>query len=618
MKLRYISAAAIAAATVIMGTTSCSDSFLDEKVFSSYPTNTDAPENLALGLYRQYAALWGQSGSQGFLSSFQVGTDVCTPAQVQGVEIAMYRYNELNEENGTVSVLWEKLYEMIANANLLIANEEAKGDGAAKRNVAEAKFFRAYCYDQLVTYWGGVPLETEKNIDNPRTDYKRNTVEEVNKQIVSDLEYALANLPEMEDVKTGTRVSKDAARQLAGQVYLRIGMTDNSYYAKAESVLSDIIDSGKYQLVESRYGVNAGGQGDYFNDMFRKGNIRYSQGNTEAIWTFDLDYNKEVIGGYIDNPQHRRVWVAAYYNAPGMQNADSLGGRGIARLRLSNFVKYGLYAEGDVRNSNYNIRRTLYLNKPNYNEKFGLRTIKGVKGINENTKWRIPAEIQEKDANGKPVFNADGSKKMIPNPNAEEFVTLKTGDKYIPAYTDSLSVFPVYSTKWGQYDTDDDFGYAMVKDWPLMRLGETYLLRAEARFRQGNLNGAAEDINKLRDRAFKDYRAAGHPNAGKVNASEITLDFILDERARELIGEESRRYTLVRTHTLGERIKLNTDVHTCLYAMDADGAHQPKDDGKDDSKGIVGFTDNNYLWPLPLNDIQLNKDAVLDQNPGYE
>ncbi len=570
MKLRNISAAAIAAATMIMGTTSCSDSFLDEKVFSSYPTTTDASENLAIGLYRMYAGLWGMSGSQGFLSSFQVGTDVCTPAQVQGVEIGMYRYNELNQENGTVSFLWEKLYEMIANANLLIYNEEAKGDAAAKRNVAEAKFFRAYCYDLLVTYWGAVPLETEKNMNNPRTDYKRNTVAEVNTQIERDLEYAIANLPDMDDVKTGTRVSKDAARQLAGQVYLRIGMTDDKYYAKAETVLSDIIGSGKYELVKKRYGVNASGNGDYFNDMFRKGNIRYSQGNTEAIWTFDLDYNKEVNGGYIDYPQHRRVWVAAYYNCPGMINADSLGGRGIARLRLSNFIKYGLYDEGDVRNSNYNIRRTLYLNKPKFSQEFGI----------DADGWRVAAD----DA------------------NAVRKVTLKTGDKYIPAKTDSLANFPVYSTKWGQYDPDNDFGYEMVKDWPLMRLGETYLLRAEARFRQGNYRGAAEDINQLRDRAFKDYRDAGHPNAGAVTVADIQakgIDFILDERARELIGEESRRYTLVRTHTLGERIKLNTDKAS-------------------EDKLIKGFTDNNYLWPLPLNDIQLNKDAVLEQNPGYD
>ena len=138
-------------------------------------------------------------------------------------------------------------------------------------------------------------------------------------------------------------------------------------------------------------------------------------------------------------------------------------------------------------------------------------------------------------------------------------VTLKTGDQVIPHEGDSLNVFYPHPTKWGAYDETDDFGYAVVKDWPVMRLGETYLLRAEARFRQGNTQGAADDINVLRDRAFKDYRAVA-PGAGKVTADQIDIDFILDERARELISEENRRMTLVRTNTLAERIKLNGDM----------------------------------------------------------
>lgn len=129
-----------------------------------------------------------------------------------------------------------------------------------------------------------------------------------------------------------------------------------------------------------------------------------------------------------------------------------------------------------------------------------------------------------------------------------------------------------------------------------MRLGETYLLRAEARFRQGNLAGAAEDINVLRDRAFLESRQkTGNPDLGKVYAGDITLDFILDERARELVAEENRRMTLVRTNTLLQRAKLNVD----------------------NAKPITGLDEDNLLLPIPLNDIQLNKDAKLEQNPGY-
>ena len=116
-----------------------------------------------------------------------------------------------------------------------------------------------------------------------------------------------------------------------------------------------------------------------------------------------------------------------------------------------------------------------------------------------------------------------------------------------------------------------------------MRLGETYLLRAEAEFEQGNLTGAAADINVLRTRA----------NASLVQSSDITLDFILDERARELIGEEDRRVTLARTGTLVERVQ----------------KYNPTSAGS-----IKAY---NMLLPIPQSEIDVNTGAVLTQNPGY-
>lgn len=118
----------------------------------------------------------------------------------------------------------------------------------------------------------------------------------------------------------------------------------------------------------------------------------------------------------------------------------------------------------------------------------------------------------------------------------------------------------------------------------MMRFGETYLLLAEAQLKQSKLSDAAISINVLRSRA----------NAAAVTAADITLDFILDERVRELIGEENRRMTLVRTGTLVVRaLRLNKErTATTIKAF-----HQ--------------------LWPLPFSEIALNKDAVLEQNSGY-
>lgn len=566
MKLKNMLVGTLAASALTFGITGCSDSFLDEKMYSKYTPENSSSENRITGLYYTFAALWGWSGNQGFISCFQIGTDVASAGDVEGSETPFYQYQQLNSESVGVSILWEKCYEFINQANQIIAQEGEDGNAAA---IAEAKFFRAYAYNTLVTLWGDVPLVLEST-EVPRTDYTRETVANIDAVIDEDLQYAMANLPDLGKAVSEDRANKDFARQLAGEAYLRMGMRDASYFKKAEDAVTPIISNPEYQLIQERYGQYLDQDGDFYHDMFRWHNQRRSEGNTEAIWTFEMEYNRDVIGGTIDNPQHRRVWTPAFHKYSGIQNADSIGGRGNGRLRLSNFMKYGLYEKGDIRNSNFNIRRVMWYNRPDYSEEIGI------------------------DANGFRV--------LVDDPTAVKTITIKTGDKVIPGPADSLNVFYPHTTKWGGYDETDDFGYAIVKDWPIMRLGETYLLRAEARFRQGNLQGAADDINVLRDRAFKEYREqTGDAEAGKVSAADIDLDFILDERARELIGEENRRMTLVRTNTLAERIEMNGDK--VPYAPEI--------------KTIQGFQDFNSLLPIPLSVIQLNKDAEIKQNPGY-
>jgi hypothetical protein len=552
---------------LLLGTVSCNDSFLDEKPYSSYRAGAGDPstiENQLLGLHHTFAELWGWSGRQGFVACWQIGTDITNAGSTEGVENPFYQYADLNPENAGVGYLWQKCYEFINNANIIIA---AVGDGNPKA-AAEARFFRAYAYNILVTLWGNVPL-LKVAVASPSFDFGRQPVAEVDQLIEEDLTYAIANLPDVGQAVSESRINKDMARQLAGEAYLRIGMRDASYYAKAEQATTDIIGANKYQLIEARYGKFLTEGGDYYRDMFRQGNMRRSQNNTEAIWTFEMELNRVVTGGTIDNPQQRRVWQPAYHKWDGMVNADSLGGRGNGRLRLSNFMKYTVWSglNGDIRNSNYNIRRTTNYNRPNFS------TVIGV------------------DADGYRVATNAG----VAN------VTIKTGDKVIPFRTDSLEVWYPYPTKWGGYDANDDFGFALVKDWPVMRLGETYLLRAEARFRQANTSGAADDINKLRDRAFKVARVQqANPNLGRVSAGDITIDFILSERARELIAEENRRMTLVRTGKLKDRLPLNTDSGPA-------------------NKLITGFQDYNILLPIPLSEIQLNNKngKSLEQNTGY-
>lgn len=545
-------------ACLMGGVSSCSSSFLDESPMSSYSPESlideKGTEASLKGLHYLFGQLWSWADQQGWLSVWQVGTDVASPGGVQGVEIPFYQYGELNSENAAVSYMWSKCYNIINNANVII---KALNETGKPQHIAEARFFRGYMYNMLVTLYGGVPLQTEPTTV-AKTDYVRASVEEVNQVILEDLEYAVTNLPDLSGLTSGSRASKYMAMQALGEVYLRTGKN-----VEAEKVLSSIIDGGQFKLINTRYGTKVSEAGDYYHDMFIYGNQRRKEGNVETIWTFELELNSTVgSGGYTNAPQHRRVFVPSYHNIPGMtyENSDSLGGRGNGRCRPSNWVKYQLYEEGDIRNSEFNIKRHLYYNSPNWSATYG---------VNKDG-WRVAAD----------------------SPEAVKTVTVKTGDRVLLQPGDTIMDFYAYCTKWNSFDPSNSWGWECIKDFPIMRLAETYLLRAEARFNQGNLQGAADDINALRERAFADY-----PAKGQVKASQITLNFILDERARELLFEENRRMTLMRTGTLIERAKLNTEKTI---------------------KGEISGLDNKILLlPIPLTEIQRNTDAVLEQNPGY-
>jgi starch-binding outer membrane protein, SusD/RagB family len=155
-------------------------------------------------------------------------------------------------------------------------------------------------------------------------------------------------------------------------------------------------------------------------------------------------------------------------------------------------------------------------------------------------------------------------------------------------YAGADTVFKIcpHTTKWFEFNPNDVFGFAMIKDFILMRLGETYLLRAEAQFKQNKLADAAASINIIRARA----------NATPVAEANVSMAYILDERARELLAEENRRMTLMRTGTLVTRtLQYNTNT----------------------INPVIGLTAKNLLLPIPQSEINLNKDAVLEQNPGY-
>jgi starch-binding outer membrane protein, SusD/RagB family len=526
---------------VVQTFSSCDKSFLDEKIYSSYsPTTLNDSlgfEASVVGLHNQLSNFYTYSGNQGWLSVWQIGTDIAYAGQQEGIEIPYYNYALLISTDNAASRTWSWAYSMINNTNIIIANVENPAVGGMTQNNknsidAEARFFRAYAYNILATCFGKVPV-VRQPLSAPKTDFVRYPIDSVNNIIEQDLLFAGTYLPTIDNVKKANgkplyaRANKAMAQQLLAEAYLRMNRP-----ADAETQCKAIIASNKFILTTARFGIHAKDPGTPFADMFFYGNERRSQGNNEVIWNIEMENPNTVTGGITGDPQQRRVWGAAYYQITGMSICDSLGGRSIARLRLDNWVLYKLYEPGDMRNERFSIRRRYVYNNPAYPATYG---------------------------------------KLVPYAGADTIY------KICPALT-----------KFGQYNPLDEFGYDMIKDLILMRFAETYLLMAEAQFKLGHMDDAAASLNVVRTRA----------NVAAVTAADVNLDFILDERARELIGEENRRMTLMRTGTLVDRTtRLNTDA----------GAFHP----------VVGISDKNLLMPIPQNEINLNKDAVLEQNPGY-
>lgn len=128
-------------------------------------------------------------------------------------------------------------------------------------------------------------------------------------------------------------------------------------------------------------------------------------------------------------------------------------------------------------------------------------------------------------------------------------------------------------------------------DQYMFRLAETYLLRAEAYLNLGRKDLAVADINEVRGRA----------NATPAQEEQINMDYILDERMRELGIEEKRRLTLMRTGLLYDRV-MKCNPYYANPETNGDG---------------VGMQKHYNLWPIPQSAIEANIGAKLEQNPGY-
>lgn len=471
------------------------------------------------------------------------------------------------------------LYNTVLAANTLIGridNPDVAWNSAQSklRIEGEARLIRAWAYRHLTYMWGKVPLTlTETTGENFRTDWVRDEVSTVRAQIIDDLKFAADHLDWMPS-QTG-RATKGVALTLLAEMYLAEAGTgseglDSELLRLAWEAADECIEEGPYALIRERM---SNSEGCAFMDMFDPANVNISSGNTEALWV--MQWEKNVVGGG-DNLMRfslRPKFDTADKLASGITisyEEESRGGRGFARSAITKWAlelydKSSDYAAGiiDDRGSEWAIAKYYVLTDKD--------TFSG-----ENAYTGEPWKVGDR------IFIGASKDADAGNPEKSTlygFSGLKSGSK-----EGDNSNWP-YTLKYSYCDPGYPKNNESHGDQAYMRLAETYLLRAEAAFKRGMTDEAAADINELRNRA----------HALTVDAGDVTLELILEERSRELLGEEQRRYTLRRTMNAEDFVEWITARN-----------------GKD-----AGLTERDYLFPIPQSVIDANVSIPMEQNPGF-
>lgn len=538
---------------VLPAFSSCSD-FLDEELVSGISYDYyDTEKGLEDLLWSCYTPLRYIYGNEVGVTLTQYGTDAHRYVGAGSYRIFHQYSSTLDANQGFLHDLWTQYYSGISTCNIAINRipkfENGTGflktESDKKIREAEARFLRANYYFTLVQTFGRVPLLLDESI-SVLTDIKRNSIADTYDAIINDLTIAQENLP-VSPSEYG-RATKGAAMHLLAKVYLTRGSAVSDQRGQQSSDMDNaalyaqkVIDLGAYELL------------DNFADVFDP----YNQKNKEIIFAVQFTTNK-LANGSAGNATHL-YFLCAYDQFAGMSR-DIPNGRSNTRLRPTDYLMDVYDRKNDSRF--YKTFRTVhYCNNPG-----------------AAPKWTA-ANAPSPELVGQAKFAlGDTALYFSMDQNVPDDEIAKKPYHWLPRnkFTDLYYLaMQLYLDPFR-----DDIQTAVgTRDWYLMRLGETYLIAAEAYGRKGDYTKALEYLNKVRERAsYKDgeqkppqyYVVEGGNVADlykstkeemtvtldQINSPEKLRDFILDERARECHFEFQRWYDLVRTETFYDRVKL--------------------------------------------------------------
>ena len=594
------------------------DSFTEENVFASVNEAKGALAKLYASL-----ALTGQNGPAGSPDIADIDEGFSQFSRM------LFNLNEITTDHAVVGwgdpglpdlhgMYWsssndftEAMYYRLAQAvsfsNSFIKNASELSGDEVSVFVAEARFLRAYAYYNLLDLYGNVPLTTEISTELPTQSNRTELFNFIESELM-DIESTLLASNEY------GRVDNIAAHALLSRLYLNAeAWTGQDRYADCVTYSQNVINSG-YTLNMN----DANGNGTAYDELFLADNDVNGAQN-EFIFALNFDGMQSQTWGGTTFLVHAAIG--------GTMNPAEFGvNGGWGGLRTTKNLVNQFAVDLDVLNTSLGAQSDWGL--------VGSATPNGWNGPDVEMYQTGPQEfsIYAELGSGelKFRFNEDWGNNFGDNGNDG---TLESGGANIPISAGTYfivmdldagtyTISPFSSDKRGMFHSDGqnleiesippfEDGYAVTKwknvdsngnqgsdsagnfvdtDIPLIRLAEIYLNYAEATLRGGggDTNTAVSLINQIRERGFGG-------SSGTISSGDLTLDFILDERSRELYWEGLRRTDLIRYNRF-----TSSSYLWPFKGNEATG---------------VGVDEYRNLFPLPANVVAINSN--LTQNEGY-
>lgn len=528
------------------------EGLLEEQVISNVGNDyLNTASGLNDGLNAAYSSLRSWYGTERGNNFTIFGTDTYTNGADGAFKFMNFYTSDFDSQNSHVRELWDEFYQGINTCNAVIdraPDVEGLADDVRRQRVAEAKFIRAHNYFILTQLFGGIDLQLSESTI-PTNEVSRSSVADMYAAIIRDLEEAIPDLEAAAQSVNYGRATRPAAEHLLGKVFLTKATSEagaNDDYARAETLLQRVI---------SEYGISLL---DNFADVHAFGN----EVNSEVV--FAVQYSRNPLTNATGNNAHV-FFLMEYDVQPGMRR-DTQNGRPFKRYMPTNYTLNVIFADR-VNDSRYlgTFLDVYYSNNPGtFNTNF------------DQTKPQVSYALGD-TAIYVPGFEMPASERAT-----------KPYQVLVPsAYNERL--FPALKKHMdpGRADLTQFEG---GRDYIAFRLAETYLLLAEAQLLQGKIAEATENVNVVRRRAA----FPGHEAAMEIGTNQMDMEMIMEERARELLGEQQRWLDLKRWGLLLERVRM----------------HNPQ---------ATGLQSHHLLRPIPQNQIDraAGNEAGFPQNPGW-